>query len=120
MTGWQQRRVDPAGWASLLFALGTVLGMVRAISANPPAWDNFSDTWVATDALGRSVPTDETAGPPRRDRTVAMFYFKWADNTQQTGDASDFTLNGDVAPNDRFNYRARLLALPARKDLASQ
>jgi len=34
--------------------------------------------------------------------------FKWADNIQQTGDWSDFTLNGDVAPNDRYNYRAIL------------
>jgi hypothetical protein len=34
--------------------------------------------------------------------------FKWADNIQQTGDWSDFTLNGDAAPNDRFNYRAKL------------
>jgi hypothetical protein len=33
--------------------------------------------------------------------------FKWADNIQQTGDWSDFTVNGDAAPNDRFNYRAR-------------
>lgn len=33
--------------------------------------------------------------------------FKWADNIRQTGDASDFTLNGDAAPNDRFNFRAR-------------
>ncbi|MCX6877761.1 MAG: hypothetical protein NTW21_28710 [Verrucomicrobia bacterium] len=32
--------------------------------------------------------------------------FKWADNIQQTGEWSDFTLNGDVAPNDRCNYRA--------------
>ena len=32
--------------------------------------------------------------------------FKWADNIQQTGNWSDFTLNGDAAPNDRFNYRA--------------
>jgi hypothetical protein len=32
--------------------------------------------------------------------------FKWADNLQQTGEWSDFTLNGDAAPNDRFNYRA--------------
>lgn len=38
----------------------------------------------------------------------ATLDFKWADNIQQTGDASDFTLNGDVAPNDRFNYRAVL------------
>jgi hypothetical protein len=34
--------------------------------------------------------------------------FKWADNIQETGEGADFTLNGDVAPNDRFNYRARL------------
>ncbi|MHB8901011.1 MAG: hypothetical protein ACYC6Y_19865, partial [Thermoguttaceae bacterium] len=33
--------------------------------------------------------------------------FKWADNLQQTGHWSDFTLNGDAAPNDRFNYRAK-------------
>jgi hypothetical protein len=36
----------------------------------------------------------------------ASIDFKWADNLQQTGDWSDFTLNGDAAPNDRFNYRA--------------
>ncbi len=36
------------------------------------------------------------------------FDFKWADNVVQTGDWSDFTLNGDAAPNDRFNYRARI------------
>ena len=38
----------------------------------------------------------------------ATLDFKWADNIQQTGKASDFTLNGDAAPNDRFNYRARI------------
>ena len=32
--------------------------------------------------------------------------FKWADNCLQAGDWTDFTLNGDTAPNDRFNYRA--------------
>ena len=38
----------------------------------------------------------------------ATLDFKWADNIQQTGDWSDFTLNGDTAPNDRFSYRAIL------------
>jgi hypothetical protein len=38
----------------------------------------------------------------------AALDFKWADNIQQTGQWSDFTVNGDAAPNDRFNYRARL------------
>ena len=37
----------------------------------------------------------------------AEICFKWADNIQQTGEASDFTLNGDSAPDDRFSYRAR-------------
>lgn len=43
-------------------------------------------------------------------RPPATLDFKWADNIQQTGDWSDFTLNGDAAPNDRFNYRAVLEA----------
>ena len=34
--------------------------------------------------------------------------FKWADGLEQNGAAADLTLNGDVAPNDRFNYRATL------------
>jgi hypothetical protein len=34
--------------------------------------------------------------------------FKWADNIQQDGRWSDFTLNGDAAPPDRFNFRAQL------------
>ena len=38
----------------------------------------------------------------------ATLDFKWADNSHQTGEWSDFTLNGDAAPNDRFNYRAKL------------
>jgi hypothetical protein len=40
----------------------------------------------------------------------AAIDFKWADNIQQTGDWSDFTLNGDAAPNDRYNFRAKFLA----------
>ncbi|MGI6347195.1 MAG: family 43 glycosylhydrolase [Limisphaerales bacterium] len=39
--------------------------------------DNFSDTWVATDGLGRSLPAAEEVGLPRKDRTVGMFYFLW-------------------------------------------
>ena len=34
--------------------------------------------------------------------------FKWADHCCAKGDWTDFTLNGDAAPNDRFNYRAKL------------
>ncbi len=41
-----------------------------------------------------------------RKEAIRHLDFKWADNIQQTGDWSDLTLNGDAAPNDRFNYRA--------------
>jgi hypothetical protein len=37
--------------------------------------DVFSDTWVATDGLGRELPGFDTCGPPRPDRHVGIFYF---------------------------------------------
>jgi hypothetical protein len=43
----------------------------------------------------------------------AALDFKWADNCLQACDWTDFTLNGDAAPNDRFNYRARPLERPS-------
>ncbi|MEO7717797.1 MAG: hypothetical protein ABIY70_16480 [Capsulimonas sp.] len=38
----------------------------------------------------------------------AAIDFKWADHCHSRGDWTDFTLNGDAAPDDRFNYRAKL------------
>lgn len=43
---------------------------VVARAANPT-------TWVATDELGRTLPTYEDVGGPREDRTVALFYWSW-------------------------------------------
>ena len=37
----------------------------------------ISDTWVATDALGRKLPDHAVAGDLRPDRAVAMFYWTW-------------------------------------------
>jgi hypothetical protein len=37
-----------------------------------------------------------------------LFLFKWADGIKLNGEWSDFTLHGDVAPNDRYNYKAVL------------
>ncbi len=47
--------------------------------------DLLSDTWVATDALGRVVPTHPKVGPPRPDRTVGIFYFLWHGEHVQGG-----------------------------------
>ena len=38
----------------------------------------------------------------------AQIDFKWADNCIVAADWTDFTLNGDAAPNDRFAFRAIL------------
>ncbi len=69
--GWIRRAV--VTWGPRLLPLGLAL----ATPAAAPSWDTFSDTWVATDALGRSLPSAAETGPPRPDRTVAMFYFLW-------------------------------------------
>ena len=50
-----------------------------------PFRDLFTDTWVATDALGRAVPTHTEVGPPRADRTVGIFYFLWHGQHVQGG-----------------------------------
>lgn len=41
----------------------------------PAARDLQADTWVATDALGRTLPGYAECGPRKTNRTVAMFYF---------------------------------------------
>ena len=55
------------------------------------------------------ITRSSSPSPARRFGITALpaaIDFKWADNLQQTGDWSDFTLNGDAAPNDRYNFRA--------------
>lgn len=48
-----------------------------------PSWipaatfDLFSDTWVATDGLGRKTPLFPETPAPRANRTVGIFYFLW-------------------------------------------
>src|SRR5216117_2311193 len=67
----------PTRVVALLAALTCVLAPAPPLFAAPARWDTFSDTWVATDALGRSLPSYTEVGPSRPDRTVALFYFLW-------------------------------------------
>lgn len=41
------------------------------------AWDNYSDTWVATDDLGRTSISFGQAGAPKQQKFVGMFYWPW-------------------------------------------
>lgn len=43
-----------------------------------------SDHWVATDALGREVADFSTAGEKKKDKTIAMFYWTWHQQSNDT------------------------------------
>ena len=60
------------------YALLLLLIACAAASA-APVRDIFADTWVATDALGRSMPSFAQAGPVKNDqrRVTGIFYITW-------------------------------------------
>ena len=59
---------------------------------------------VAGNELMIAIPR-KLLGPAKGANVID---FKWADNIAQSGEPSDFTLNGDAAPDDRSNYRAKV------------
>ena len=73
-----------------IFELLALLSVLCA-TVSAAEWDNFADTWSATDGLGRALPDFETVGGPRADRTVAMFYFLWLGPHSQQGGPWDVT-----------------------------
>ena len=54
-----------------------VIFLLLAATATAQTWDNYSDTWVATDGLGRTLPTAAEVGLPKADKFVGIFYFVW-------------------------------------------
>ena len=49
------------------------------ITVKRPAVDLYQDTWVATDARGRTMPGYDAVGPVKTDqrRVVGIFYITW-------------------------------------------
>jgi hypothetical protein len=78
-------KISPQHTVFILALTATTLSVRSGQAAERPrpgpgsaaGWDTQSDTWAATDALGRRVPTAEDVGPPRPDRFVGIFYFLW-------------------------------------------
>ncbi len=50
--------------------------------------DIYPDTWVATDALGRTMPAAEEVGPPKTDqrRVAGIFYITWHTQDRAAGE----------------------------------
>lgn len=65
------------------------IGYFSAVSS-AVTWDTYSDTWVATDDLGRTLPGYSQVGAPRQDKFVGMFYFLWL-GQHGTGGPYDIT-----------------------------
>ena len=59
---------------ALLLLPSVTSSQIQNKTADAPT---ISDTWVATDALGRKLPGIESAGKKRKDKYVAMFYWTW-------------------------------------------
>ena len=55
------------------------LSVDSAITGDSYFRDLYSDTWVATDALGRKMPGSDEVGPVKTDkrRIVSIFYITW-------------------------------------------
>ncbi len=70
--------------------LGGVILLALVLSQYVPAqaWDTFSDTWVATDALGRALPTTAEVGAPKTNKFVGIFYFLWLEGKGPVYDIS--------------------------------
>ena len=54
-----------------------VKGNLWSFRTGVPPRDLQSDTWVATDALGRVLPGLGQTGPERTGKQVGIFYFTW-------------------------------------------
>jgi len=101
---------DPnTGWLGYDFVVGRRRGeggtlLLERNQAGAYRWGSPREISAATsgDGLELAIPLSALDLPG----DLKSIDFKWADAIAETGDWSDFTLNGDVAPNDRFNYRA--------------
>jgi hypothetical protein len=63
-------------WVGIL-TLVVLVGASVAYGSDAGVAVNPGVSWPATDALGRSLPTPEEVGGPRKDRFVGIFYFLW-------------------------------------------
>ncbi len=62
----------------LFFLVILVLSASKTLFAqNSPQIRGFGETWVGTDGLGRTIPTNTQVGSPRVGKYVGIFYFTW-------------------------------------------
>ena len=70
-----------------------VVNPADTILFESPYRDLYTDTWVATDALGREMPGFQKVGPLKEDkrRDVGIFYVTWHTQGHHTNFQSPFS-----------------------------
>lgn len=110
-TNWMNLLIDldsnaATGWLGYDFIVNFPKPGSFARHTGDFRWEDIGDSEIQMKFQGRemelSIPWPVVGTRPAR------VDFKWADNCFQSGDWTDLTLNGDAAPNDRFNYRATI------------
>ncbi|MHC1768134.1 MAG: hypothetical protein AB9869_28325 [Verrucomicrobiia bacterium] len=84
------KNLKESAWRSAVVSMCVLMGAGWALVASAAdsergahqERDLFADTWVATDALGRAVPSAAECGPVRPDKWVGIFYWTWHRPTQ--------------------------------------
>ncbi len=66
------------------YIIFSILFLVVTVNVRSQNWTVESDQWAATDALGRKVVDFSTAGEKKKDKTIAMFYWTWHQQSNDT------------------------------------
>lgn len=90
------------------FPIVTILFLLSCSRTTvPDPSDLMSDTWVATDALGRQMPLTDSVGTLKQDkeRKVGIFYITWHGNGNHNlpGPYTDVTKILEEKPSARFD-----------------
>ncbi len=62
---------------------------IKAFCQNTPQINISNSNWVATDALGRTLPTYKETGGPKQNRYVGLFYWLWHGSIRSTATNPD-------------------------------
>ena len=68
-------------------------GTVYSFTTGAPIVDLMEDTWVATDALNRTLPGLADCGSPRTNRPIGMFYYLWQHSTGTFGSGTNWDVS---------------------------
>ena len=91
-----------------MFVVSWFASSAFAAEPVPAGWDDLSDTWAATDGLGRSLPLNDVTGPVRPDRNVGIFFFLWNEGQNPVYDLTKIVAANPghpaYGPNQSFHH----------------